>query len=225
MKAEENISLLIQIRNKQCILEARETKKVTEVIWGSGINSSGCNMSKRDLGCQALSSWMTLGGWRGSTNQARTMPCERGEHSVFTLHQGLRLCSPADYSEFPSSFRLFLSLAEEMRLGCQDHWLSTALLWGPLQWPGFSVCFIPELFLLPKRHDPEKYLRWKVLRMRWIGTNWRELFLYGGIPGRCQARHSKCVLPCTLVAAWKLLLMQNIVSFERISYQLAGQVL
>ena len=51
--------------------------EVTVVVWGWDINSSGCDMSKRDLGCQALSSCVTLGGWRGSTNQVRTMPCER----------------------------------------------------------------------------------------------------------------------------------------------------
>ena len=40
----------------------------------------------------------------------------RREHPVSTLYQGLRLCSPADYSGFPSSFCLFPSLSEEVRL-------------------------------------------------------------------------------------------------------------
>ena len=35
------------------------------------------------------------------------------EHPVSTLYQGLR---PADYSGFPSSFCLFPSLSEEVRL-------------------------------------------------------------------------------------------------------------
>ena len=54
-------------------------KEVTEVVWGCDINSSACNIIGRDLNCQALSSCVTLGGSCGSTNQARTMPCERGE--------------------------------------------------------------------------------------------------------------------------------------------------
>ena len=53
--------------------------EVTWVVVGQDIHSSGCNMSERDLGCQALSSCVTLGGSRDSTNQARTIPCERGE--------------------------------------------------------------------------------------------------------------------------------------------------
>ena len=51
--------------------------EVTVVVWGWDINSSGCDISKRDLGCQALSSCVTLGGSRDSTNEVRTMPCER----------------------------------------------------------------------------------------------------------------------------------------------------
>ena len=53
--------------------------EVTVAVVGRDISSSGCNMSEKDLGCQALSSCVTLGGSRGSTNQARNMPCERGE--------------------------------------------------------------------------------------------------------------------------------------------------
>ena len=53
---------------------------------------------------------------------------------------------------------------------------------------------------------------------------WRELLFSRGVPGRCQARHSSCVLPCTLVAPWKLLLMENIVSFEGINYHFTGKV-
>ena len=96
--------------------------EVTVVVVGQDINSNGCNMSERDLGCQALSSCVTLGGSYCSTNQARTMLCEKGER-VFILHQGMKLCSPVGYSGsgFPSSFHLFPSLAEEVRLGCQDH--------------------------------------------------------------------------------------------------------
>ena len=35
----------------------------------------------------------------------------------------MKLCSPVDYSGsgFPSSFCLFSSLTQEVRLGCQDH--------------------------------------------------------------------------------------------------------
>ena len=96
--------------------------EVTVVVVGQDINSNGCNMSERDLGCQALSSCVTLGGSHCSTNHARTMLYEKGER-VFTLHQGMKLCSPVDYSGsgFPSSFHLFPSLAEEVRLSCQDH--------------------------------------------------------------------------------------------------------
>ena len=53
--------------------------EVTVAVVGQDINSSGCNMSERDLGCQALSSCVTLGGSHRSTNLARTMPYERGE--------------------------------------------------------------------------------------------------------------------------------------------------
>ena len=53
--------------------------EVTVQVVGWDINSSGCDMSRRDLGCQALSSCVTLGGSCGSTNQARTMSSERGE--------------------------------------------------------------------------------------------------------------------------------------------------
>ena len=70
---------------------------------------------------QVIESSVTLGTSHCSTNQARTNPYEREESIQFTLHQGLRLCSPADYSGFPPSFHLFPSLAEEVRLGCQDH--------------------------------------------------------------------------------------------------------
>ena len=53
--------------------------EVTVLVAGWDINSSGCDMSRRDLGCQALSSCVTLGGSRGSINQARTISYERGE--------------------------------------------------------------------------------------------------------------------------------------------------
>ena len=53
--------------------------EVTVVVVGQDINSSGCNMSERDLGCQALGSCVTLGGSHCSTNQAGTTPYERGE--------------------------------------------------------------------------------------------------------------------------------------------------
>ena len=53
--------------------------EVTVQVVGWDINSSGCDMSRRDLGCQALSSCVTLGGSCGSTNQARTISSERGE--------------------------------------------------------------------------------------------------------------------------------------------------
>ena len=59
--------------------------EVTWVVVGQDIHSSGCNMSRRDLGCQALGSWVTLEGSHGSTNQARTMPCERGESTQSSL--------------------------------------------------------------------------------------------------------------------------------------------
>ena len=48
--------------------------EVTVMVWGWDINSSGCDMSRRDLGCQALSSCVTLGGSCGSTSQVRTYP-------------------------------------------------------------------------------------------------------------------------------------------------------
>ena len=50
-------------------------KEVTEVVWGWDINSSGCNMNGRDLGCQALSTWLAP----LATNLARTMSCEKRE--------------------------------------------------------------------------------------------------------------------------------------------------
>ena len=49
--------------------------EVTVAVVGRDISSSGCNMSEKDLGCQALSTWLAP----LATNQARTMPCERGE--------------------------------------------------------------------------------------------------------------------------------------------------
>ena len=54
-------------------------QEVTVLVVGWDINSSGCDTSRRDLGCQALSSCVTLGGSCGSTNQARTISSERGE--------------------------------------------------------------------------------------------------------------------------------------------------
>ena len=48
--------------------------EVTVAVVGRDISSSGCNMSEKDLGCQALSSCATLGGSHCSINQARTMP-------------------------------------------------------------------------------------------------------------------------------------------------------
>ena len=59
--------------------------EVTVLTMGWDINSSGCD-SRRNLGCQALSSCVTLGGSRGSTNQARTMPCETEESIQSPLH-------------------------------------------------------------------------------------------------------------------------------------------
>ena len=59
--------------------------EVTVAVVGRDINSSGCNMSERDLGCQALSSCVTLGGSRGSTNLARTISSERGESIQLSL--------------------------------------------------------------------------------------------------------------------------------------------
>ena len=90
---------------------------------------------------------------------------------------------------------------------------------------GFLCMFYSRTPPPSKKTWSRKVFEGKVLRMRWIGTNWRELLLYHGVTGRCQARHCSCVLPCTLVAAWKLLLMQNTVSFEGISYHITGQVL
>ena len=119
--------------------------EVTVAVVGWDINSSGCNMSERDLGCQALSSCVTLGGSHRSTNQARTMPYERRESIQSSLClRVMKLYSSVDYSGsgFPSTFHLFPSLAEEVRLGCQDHWLSAAFLCGWLQLQGFYVCFI-----------------------------------------------------------------------------------
>ena len=49
--------------------------EVTVAVVGRDINSSGCNMNGRDLGCQALSTWLAP----LATNQARTMSCEKRE--------------------------------------------------------------------------------------------------------------------------------------------------
>ena len=54
-------------------------QEVTVLVVGWDINSSGYDMSRRDLGCQALSSCVTLGGSCGSTSQVRTIPYERGD--------------------------------------------------------------------------------------------------------------------------------------------------
>ena len=59
--------------------------EVTVAVVGRDISSSGCNMSEKDLGCQALSSCVTLGGSYCSTYQARTMPYERGENIQSSL--------------------------------------------------------------------------------------------------------------------------------------------
>ena len=66
--------------------------EVTVAVVGRDINSSGCNMSERDLGCQALSSCVTLEGSHCSTNQARTMPYERGESIQSSLCIRVRNC-------------------------------------------------------------------------------------------------------------------------------------
>ena len=99
-----------------------EAKEVTEVVWSWDINSSGCNMSERDLGCQALSFWLAP----LATNQARTMSCEKGESIQSSLciriwgcaHLQITLGSPPVSTSFPD------------------------LLWGGLQWWGFSVYLI-----------------------------------------------------------------------------------
>ena len=55
--------------------------EVSVLVWGCR-NTSGCNMSGRDLDCQAMRSWLAP----LATNQARTMPCERGESIQSPLH-------------------------------------------------------------------------------------------------------------------------------------------
>ena len=45
-------------------------------------------------------------------------------------------------------------------------------------------------FRLPKRHDAEKYLRYKVLKMKWLKTNGRELLFYCRVSAWSQARHT-----------------------------------
>ena len=83
--------------------------EVRVVVWGWGIKNSGCNMSEKDLGCQALSSCVTLGGSHCSTYQARTMPYERGESIQSPLcikvwgcaHLHITLGSPPVSISFP----------------------------------------------------------------------------------------------------------------------------
>ena len=101
--------------------------EVTVLVVGWDINSSGCDMSKRDLGCQALSSCVTLGGSRGSTNQARNMPCERGESIQSSLCIRAWGCA---HLQITLGFPQFLFLSQLCRRG--DSWLSRSL----------AVCFV-----------------------------------------------------------------------------------
>lgn len=179
-------------------------------------------------GTSVVKHWVPVWLWENHVVLlTRLEPCPVKGERISSLHSasGSEAVLTCRLLWVSPSFCFFLSFAEEVILGCQDHWLSV-LFWGRLQQPGFSMYFISSRTLtsFKKRCDPEKYLRWKVLRMRWIGTNGRELLFYRGVPGRCQGRHSSSVLPCTLVAPWKLLLVENIVSFEGISYHLTGQV-
>ena len=84
--------------------------EVTVLVVGWHINSSGCDMSRRDLGCQALSSCVTLGGSCGSTSQVRTIPYERGDSIQSPLcirvwgcaHLQITLGSPPVSISFPA---------------------------------------------------------------------------------------------------------------------------
>ena len=127
-----------------------ETKEVTEVIWGWGINSSGCNMSRRDLGCQALGSWVTLEGSHGSTNQARTMPCERGESTQSSLCIRVWGCAHRRLPWVPLQFPPLFQLG---RRG--ETWLSRSLTVNCFALRAFAMarflCMFYSRTLLPSK--------------------------------------------------------------------------
>ena len=120
-------------------------------------------MSGRDLGCQALSSWVTLGGSRGSTNQARTMPCEREDSILSALCIRVRGCAHLQITlgslQFPSLSQLGRrgDLTVKKIVSCFALKVIATVRF---------ICifnYFQNSFLLPKSHDTEKYLKWEVL--------------------------------------------------------------
>ena len=121
---------------------------------------------------------MTLGGSCGSTNQARTMPCETGESIQSPpcirvwgcAHLQISLGSPPVSVSFPAWQKRWDSAVKntDCQLLCfEGHCNGGVYLY---------VSLTPEPFPSSKKHDPEKYLRWKVLKMRWLKTNGRDCF-------------------------------------------------
>ena len=120
-----------------------------------------------DFGCQALSSCVTLGGSRGSTNQARTMPCERGE-SIQSLpcirvwgcaHLQITLGSPAVSISFPPWHKRWDSAVKnaDCQLLCFEEHCNGGV---------FSVCFINSRILsFFQKHMTQRSI--------WGGRSWR----------------------------------------------------
>ena len=78
-------------------------------------------MSGRDLGCQALSSWVTLGGSHGSTNQARTMPCEREDSILSALCIRVRGCAHLQITLGSPPVSISFPAWQKRRLDCQEN--------------------------------------------------------------------------------------------------------
>ena len=125
-------------------------------------------MSERDVGSQVLSPHVTLVGSFGSLTRLELWPMT--EERASSLHSASR-------SEAVLTCRLlwvplqFPSLSQFGRRG--ETWPSRPLTVSCLALRGIAMvgflCIFHEFqnaFLLPKRHDPEKHLRWKVLKMR-----------------------------------------------------------
>lgn len=151
--------------------------------------------------CQALSSCVTLGGSRGSTNQARTMPCERGESIQSSSASGSEAVLTCRFLWVPLQFPSLSQLSRSSETLLSRTLTVSCFSLRGLQWPGFSVYFssfrTPSSF--QKTRPREKYLRYKVLKMQWLKTNGRELLFYYSVclvPGQT---HCSCSLCFTLL--------------------------
>ena len=147
-------------------------------------------MSERDVGSQVLIPHVTRGESFGSLT--RLEPCLMKEERASSFHSASR-------SEVVLTCRLlwvplqFPSLSQFGRRG--ETWPSRSLtvscfVLRGIAMIGFLFISLQNTFFLSKRHDPEKHLRWKVLKMRRLKNNGRELLFSCGIPAQCQGRNT-----------------------------------